>query len=36
VNYDTWFTPMYMGDEVHTETPEGYAERLRASWGGPR
>lgn len=32
VNYDTWFTPIYMGDEVHTEAPERWAERLRARW----
>ncbi len=29
-NYDTWFGPMFVGDEVHTEAPEAYAERLRA------
>jgi UDPglucose--hexose-1-phosphate uridylyltransferase len=29
-NYDTWFTPKFMGDEVHTEVPETYAARLRA------
>jgi galactose-1-phosphate uridylyltransferase len=28
-NYDTWFGPMFAGDEVHTEAPEGYAARLR-------
>ncbi len=28
-NYDTWFTPLYLGDEVHTEAPEKYAEKLR-------
>jgi UDPglucose--hexose-1-phosphate uridylyltransferase len=32
VNYDTWFTPKFLGDEVHTEAPERYAERLRARW----
>jgi galactose-1-phosphate uridylyltransferase len=32
VNYDTWFTPMFLGDDVHTEAPEAYAERLRARW----
>jgi galactose-1-phosphate uridylyltransferase len=32
VNYDTWFAPMFVGDEVHTEAPERYAERLRARW----
>jgi galactose-1-phosphate uridylyltransferase len=31
-NYDTWFTPKFMGDEVHTEPPEAWAERLRARW----
>jgi galactose-1-phosphate uridylyltransferase len=29
-NYDTWFTPLFLGDEVHTEPPEAYAARLRA------
>jgi galactose-1-phosphate uridylyltransferase len=29
-NYDTWFGPKFVGDEVHTEAPERYAERLRA------
>jgi UDPglucose--hexose-1-phosphate uridylyltransferase len=29
-NYDTWFTPKFMGDDVHLEPPEAYAERLRA------
>jgi len=28
-NYDTWFTPMFLGDEVHTEAPEIYAARIR-------
>ena len=31
-NYDTWFTPKFLGDEVHVEAPEAYAERLRARW----
>jgi galactose-1-phosphate uridylyltransferase len=31
-NYDTWFAPMFIGDDVHTEAPEAYAERLRAGW----
>jgi hypothetical protein len=31
-NYDTWFTPKFLGDEVHTEPPEGYAARLRGRW----
>ena len=29
-NYDTWFGPRFVGDEVHTEAPEAYAARLRA------
>ncbi|HSN92894.1 MAG TPA: hypothetical protein VLS93_16810 [Anaeromyxobacteraceae bacterium] len=32
-NYDTWFAPMFAGDDVHTEAPEAYAERLRARFG---
>jgi galactose-1-phosphate uridylyltransferase len=32
VNYDTWFTPKLLGDEVHTEPPEAWAERLRTRW----
>ena len=31
-NYDTWFGPKFLGDEVHVEAPEAYAERLRARW----
>ncbi|HEX9049294.1 MAG TPA: hypothetical protein VF841_02055 [Anaeromyxobacter sp.] len=31
-NYDTWFTPKFLGDEVHTEAPEAYAARLRERW----
>jgi galactose-1-phosphate uridylyltransferase len=31
-NYDTWFTPKLIGDEVHTEAPERYAEALRKRW----
>jgi galactose-1-phosphate uridylyltransferase len=31
-NYDTWFAPKFLGDEVHTEAPESYAGRLRARW----
>jgi galactose-1-phosphate uridylyltransferase len=30
VNYDTWFAPLFLGDDVHTEAPEAYAGRLRA------
>lgn len=29
-NYDTWFVPKFMGDDVHLEPPEAYAARLRA------
>lgn len=29
-NYDTWFTPLFMGDDVHLEEPEAYAARMRA------
>jgi galactose-1-phosphate uridylyltransferase len=32
VNSDTWFAPKFLGDEVHVEAPEAYAERLRARW----
>jgi galactose-1-phosphate uridylyltransferase len=28
-NFDTWFSPMFAGDEVHTEAPEAYAARLK-------
>lgn len=31
-NYDTWFTPKLLGDDVHVEPPEAWAERLRARW----
>ena len=31
-NYDTWFAPKLVGDEVHTETPERYADALRNRW----
>jgi UDPglucose--hexose-1-phosphate uridylyltransferase len=31
-NYDTWFGPMFAGDEVHTEAPEAYAARLRGKF----
>lgn len=31
-NYDTWFTPKIVGDEVHTEAPEEYAAQLRSRW----
>jgi galactose-1-phosphate uridylyltransferase len=29
-NYDTWFTPKLLGDDVHTEAPEQTAARLRS------
>jgi UDPglucose--hexose-1-phosphate uridylyltransferase len=32
VNYESWFGPLMIGDEVHTEAPETYAARLRARW----
>jgi galactose-1-phosphate uridylyltransferase len=32
VNYDTWFAPLYMGDDVHLESPEALAARIRARW----
>ncbi len=36
VNYETWFGPMFAGDEIHTEAPEAYAGRLRERWAvGP-
>jgi galactose-1-phosphate uridylyltransferase len=35
VNYETWFGPMFAGDEVHTEAPEAYAARLREKWPAP-
>lgn len=28
-NYDTWFTPKFIGDEVHTTAPEDYCKRLK-------
>lgn len=28
-NYDTWFTPKFIGDEVHTTAPEVYCQRLK-------
>jgi UDPglucose--hexose-1-phosphate uridylyltransferase len=31
-NYDTWFTPKFVGDEVHTEAPERYGAVLRSRW----
>ena len=32
-NYDTWFTPKLLGDDVHTQAPEQYAGELRRRWG---
>jgi galactose-1-phosphate uridylyltransferase len=32
VNYETWFGPLFGGDEVHTAAPESYAAQLRARW----
>jgi galactose-1-phosphate uridylyltransferase len=29
-NYDTWFTPKFLGEDVHVEAPETLAARLRA------
>jgi galactose-1-phosphate uridylyltransferase len=31
-NYDTWFAPKFVGDEVHTVTPEEYGARLAESF----
>jgi UDPglucose--hexose-1-phosphate uridylyltransferase len=31
-NYDTWFTPKLIGDDVHTQAPEEYAELIRKQW----
>ncbi|HEY6911081.1 MAG TPA: hypothetical protein VI356_17010 [Myxococcales bacterium] len=31
-NYDTWFTPKFMGDDVHTQTPEELAGLVRQRW----
>jgi len=31
-SYDTWFAPLFAGDDAHTEAPEAYAARLRARW----
>jgi galactose-1-phosphate uridylyltransferase len=32
VNYESWFGPLYGGDDVHMEAPESYAARLRERW----
>jgi galactose-1-phosphate uridylyltransferase len=29
VNYESWFGPLYGGDDVHMEAPESFAARLR-------
>jgi len=29
-NYETWFAPLFLGDDAHTEAREVYAARLRA------
>lgn len=31
-NYDTWFTPKLLGDDVHVEAPERYAAQIRSRW----
>jgi galactose-1-phosphate uridylyltransferase len=31
-NYDTWFAPLFAGDDAHTEAPEAYAARMRGRW----
>lgn len=28
-NYDTWFAPKFVGDEVHTDAPENYAKEIK-------
>ncbi len=33
-NYDTWFSPKFVGDEVHTATPEEYGARMREAITG--
>jgi galactose-1-phosphate uridylyltransferase len=33
-NYDTWFGPLFAGDDAHTEAPEAYAARVRARFQG--
>ena len=35
-NYDTWFTPKIIGDDVHTMPPEHYAARIRQQWSSAR
>jgi UDPglucose--hexose-1-phosphate uridylyltransferase len=31
-NYDTWFTPKFLGDDVHTQAPEELAGLARKRW----
>ena len=31
-NYDTWFTPKLLGDDVHTQAPEEVAQLVRQRW----
>ena len=33
-NYETWFAPLFLGDDAHTEAPEQYAARLRPRFAG--
>lgn len=28
-NFDTWFDPMFVGDDVHTQSPEEYGDKLK-------
>jgi galactose-1-phosphate uridylyltransferase len=32
VNYESWFGPLFGGDDVQTEAPEDFARRLRTRW----
>jgi UDPglucose--hexose-1-phosphate uridylyltransferase len=32
VNYESWFGPLFGGDDVHTEAPEAFAAKLRGRW----
>jgi len=31
-NFDTWFAPLFAGDDAHTEAPERYAAEMRSRW----
>lgn len=31
-NFDTWFAPLFAGDDAHTEPPERTAAEIRARW----